>query len=95
MFLDFSDIRLMFFGIFITAIVLTVSVMKKKSIFSGSMLIFFVILLVVHVISMSSSASIIADLVGVGACITTYLIVDEVEIRRKKINQVFEDRYKS
>lgn len=95
MFLDFGDIRILIFGILITAIVLTISVKKKKSIFSGIMLLIYVTLLIIHLVSMSSKTSVFVDLIGVGACITTYLIVDEIEIRRKKINQVFEDRYKN
>ena len=94
MFLDFSDLRVLLFGILVTAVVLTISVMKKKSVFAGIMLFIFVALLLLHTVTMCSKTSVIVDLIGVGVCISTYLIVDEIEIRRKKINQVFEDRYK-
>lgn len=93
--INFGDIRVLIFSILITAIVLTISVNKKKSIFSGIMLGIFTLLLVIHVVTMSSKISVFVDLIGVATCITTYLIVDEIEIRRKKINQVFEDRYKN
>ena len=94
-FMDFGDVRVLLIGILITAIVLTISSLKKKSAFAGVMLIIYLILLIVHVVSMSSKISVFVDLAGIAACITTYLIIDEVEIRRKKISQVFEDRYKN
>ena len=93
-FINFADIRVLLISVLITAVVLSISAWKKKSIFSGVMLLLYTFLLIFHVISMSSVVNVFVDLLGMAVSITTYLIVDEVEIRRKKINQVFEDRYK-
>lgn len=93
-FINFSDIRVLLIGALITAIVLTIGCIKKKSIFSSCMLAIFTILLIIHSIARNYIISMYVDLIGIAICIAFYLVIDEIEIRRKKITQVFEDKYK-
>ncbi|MBQ9267202.1 MAG: hypothetical protein IJ217_02830 [Clostridia bacterium] len=93
--LNFGDLRVLLVGILITAVMITIGCWKKKSVFCAIMLFIFLGLLIFHVVSMSSGINLTVDFTGIIASITSYLIIDEIEIRRKKINQVFEDRYKN
>ena len=92
--LNFSDIRVLIFGALVTIGVLGYGWWKKKSYPSAILLFIYLGLLIIHLITMSNKVNIYVDFIGITVSITTYLIIDEIEIRRKKINQVFEDKYK-
>ncbi len=93
-FLNFSDIRVLLIGILITVVVLGVAWMKKKSFPAAILLFVYLGLLIFHLVTMGTGFSVFIDFAGIIVSITIYLVIDEIEIRRSKINQVFEDRYK-
>ena len=93
-FLNFSDIRVLLVGILITVVALGIGWWKKKSFLPAIILFVYLGLLIVHLITMGTGFSVFIDFVGIIVSITIYLVIDEIEIRRSKINQVFEDRYK-
>ena len=90
----FSNLIVLIFAVIITAVVHIIGFKKKKSIFSAIMLFVYTILLIIHISKWNSAFDVIVDFIGMVVSITIYLIIDEIEIRRKKITQVFEDRYK-
>ncbi len=94
MFLDFHNIVVLIVTIIITVLLLFIGFRKKKSFLPAIALLFYTALLLVHTIALNLEINLIVDTLGMIASITVYLIVDEIEIRRKKINEVFENRYK-
>lgn len=93
MFFDFHNIGVLIVTIVITVLLLYIGFHKKKSIFPAIVLFFYEALLFIHVMSFRLEVNLLVDILGMIASVPVYLIVDEIEIRRKKISEVFEDRY--
>lgn len=96
-FLNFADLRVLIVAILITVLVLVLGTKKKWSVCPLILLILYVALLVTHVTLKIEPfiPNMITDFIGVMISIAAYLIIDEIEIRREKIEQVFEDKYKN
>lgn len=96
-FLNFADLRVLIVAILITVLVLVLGTKKKWSICPLVLLLGYVTLLVAHVVSETQPfmPNMITDFIGIIISVAAYLIIDEIEIRREKIEQVFEDKYKN
>ena len=94
-YLDFADLRVLIVAILITVLLVVIGSWKKKSIFPVITLICYVTLLIIHVAFINTKINLIVDFAGMIVSITAYLIIDEIEIRREKISQVFENKYKN
>lgn len=93
-YINFADLRVLIVAILLTVILIVIGSWKKKSIFPVILLLLYTALLVIHTRFMKSTINLIVDFSGMIASIVSYLIIDEIEIRREKIEQVFEDKYK-
>ena len=72
---------------------------KNKAWYPMTSVIVFVASLIVHIIREGKLGDAFAynttiDLIFLGISITNLLIVDEIEVRREVIKEVFENRYK-
>ncbi len=93
-YINFADLRVLIVAILFTVILIVIGSWKKKSIFPVIVLLLYTMLLVIHTRFMKSTINLIVDFSGMIVSIVSYLIIDEIEIRREKIEQVFEDKYK-
>lgn len=95
--INFANIFVLIIYTILTFAAIIYGFIRKKSIFPLIIVLTYIILLGIHVILNKiyvSKINIIVDFVGLVLAIPSYLIVDEIEIRREKINNVFENKYK-
>jgi hypothetical protein len=97
MYIDFANLGVLIPMIIITVILLVLGYITKKSIFPVITLLSYIAILVIHYITRTQYENILLniniDMVALIASISSYLIIDEVEIRREKISEVFVNRY--
>lgn len=94
-YINFGDLRVLVVVIILTIILNVIGAWKKKSIFPAILLLSYTALLIIHTMFMKSSINLVVDFSGIILSIVSYIIIDEIEIRREKIEQVFEDKYKN
>lgn len=94
-YINFGDLRVLVVAIILTIILNVIGAWKKKSIFPAILLLSYTALLIIHTMFMKSSINLVVDFSGIILSIVSYIIIDEIEIRREKIEQVFEDKYKN
>lgn len=94
-YINFADLRVLVVAIIVTVILNVIGAWKKKSIFPAILLLSYTALLIIHTMFMKSNINLIVDFSGMIISIVSYLIIDEIEIRREKIEQVFEDKYRN
>lgn len=99
MIVDFSDILTFLIWYGITAIFLMSSYIFKKSILVLIPVIYFIIILGITANSIDLIQDIIVHRVfnftGLGLSLVLYIVIDDIEIRRKIISQIFKNRYKN
>lgn len=99
MIVDFSDLLTFLIWYGITVAFLMLSYIFKKSILSLIPVIYFLVILGMSAVN----PSLIEDMVvhevfnftGLGISIILYIVIDDIETRRKIISQVFKNRYKN
>jgi zinc transporter ZupT len=95
---DFSNPWVFLVWYAITAILLFASYKSKKAIICLIPVIYFLITLAISVSKWYLLEDVlihrIFNFLGLAAAISFYIVIDEIETRRKVINQVFKSRYK-
>lgn len=98
MFFDLSDIRVLLVAAIITVIAVLVSSTTKKSIYSLIVLLMYTLILIISAFGDFQYTNIITHyivaLIGIIITITTYILTNEIEIRRKIVSKVFKNKYK-
>lgn len=99
MIIDFSNIFVFLLWYVITVILLYCAYKFKKSTFALIPTIYFLMILGVTTSVPNSLQSIVThriiNFIGLGISLVMYIIIDDIEIRRKVISQVFKNRYKN
>lgn len=98
MIIDFSNPWAFIFWYVITVGLLVVSYKKKKAKICIGPIVYFIIILLIH----SKNPDWFRDIyvhrwlnfIGLGVSICMFVVMDEVETRRKVISKVFKNRYK-
>jgi len=97
MIIDFSNPWIFLLWYIITVALLYVSYRNKKSIFSLITIIYFLIILWITTkypyLFRNMFNHRVFNFLGLAAGLTMYLIIDEIETRRKVITKVFKNRY--
>lgn len=98
MYFDLSDLRVMLVAGLITVIAVLISSTTKKSIYSLIVLLTYTLILIVSTFGnfefLNITLHYIIAIIGIIISITTYILTDEIEIRRKIVTKVFKDKYK-
>ena len=99
MIVDFSNILIFLIWYGITAVFLMLAYIFKKSILALIPVIYFVIILGFTANNIDLIQDIIVHRVfnftGLAISLVLYIVIDDIEIRRKIISQVFKNRYKN
>lgn len=99
MIIDFSNILTFLIWYGITAFFLMLAYIFKKSVLAFIPVLYFLIIL-----GVTSGNSFYIDnlfvhrnfnFIGLGLSLVLYIVIDDIEIRRKVISQVFKNRYKN
>ena len=99
MMIDFSNILtfLMWYGI--TAFFLMLAYIFKKSILAFVPVVYFLVILGLTADSSFTIENLLVhrnfNFIGLGLSIVLYIVIDDIEMRRKVISQVFKNRYKN
>lgn len=99
MLVDFSDILTFLIWYGITAFFLMLAYIFKKSVLAFVPVVYFLVILGFSV----GEADLIQNLlvhrvinfIGLGLSLVLYIVIDDIEMRRKVISQVFKNRYKN
>ena len=98
MIIDFSNPWAFVVWYFITAGLLFAAYKVKKAWICLIPTIYFLIILTIHAANpdmmINNTIHRVFNFLGLGTAISFFLVVDEVETRRKVISQVFKNRYK-
>lgn len=98
MIIDFSDPWVFLAWYFITVGLLFISYKTKKSKICLVPVIYFLVILGLHLLHPEWIKDItihrVFNFLGLAASLSMYVVMDEVETRRKVISQVFKNRYK-
>lgn len=99
MIIDFSNLLIFLVWYGITAIFLMLAHIFKKSILALIPVIYFLIILGVTAINPVDIQDILVhrifNFTGFGLALVMYIVIDDIETRRKIISQVFKNRYKN
>lgn len=99
MIIDFSNLLTFLVWYGITAVFLMLAHIFKKSIFAVIPVIYFIIILGVTAGNTAEIQDILVhrifNFTGFGLALIMYIIIDDIETRRKIISQVFKNRYKN
>lgn len=99
MIIDFSNILTFLIWYGVTAFFLMLAYIFKKSILAFIPVLYFLIIL-----GLTAGNSVYIDnlfvhrnfnFIGLGLSLVLYIVIDDIEIRRKVISQVFKNRYKN
>lgn len=98
MIIDFSDLRVFCIATLITIILVSCSAKFKKSFPAFLSLLMYIIILLISAFSeytfVDCTAHFVINYIGIIASIVPYILVDDIETRRKVVTKVFENRYK-
>ena len=95
--IDFSDLRIFFPALLISILLLICSCKMKKSIFALIVLIIYILILAITAFNgmlfVNRTFHFIVTFAGIIAGIVTYILIDDIEIRRKVVSKVFTHKY--
>ncbi len=98
MIIDFSIPWVLLIWYYITAGLLFASYKTKKAIFCLIPVVYFLVILALSIANNDLLKHVaihrVFNFVGLGLALSMFLVIDEVETRRKVISQVFKNRYK-
>jgi hypothetical protein len=98
MFINFANYYVLIPVLIVTVILLVMGYKTKRSIYPLITLLSYTALIIIHFLTKSHYSNIwfnlMVDITGIIISISTYLIVDEIEIRREKISEVFVNKYR-
>ncbi len=98
MYIDFSNPWVFLVWYFVTVGLLFISYKTKKSILCLIPVIYFLVILGVHVFKPELIEDVVIhrifNFIGLAVSLSFFVVMDEVETRRKFISQVFKNRYK-
>ena len=99
MIIDFSNLLTFLVWYGITAMFLMLAHIFKKSILALIPVIYFLVILGMTAVNIAGIQDILVHRVfnftGFGLALVMYIIIDDIETRRKIISQVFKNRYKN
>lgn len=98
MIIDFSNPWVFLIWYAITALILRYAYKHKKSKVCLIPVTYFMIILAIHAFNpdlmMNNTIHRVFNFIGIGVSLSFFVVLDEVETRRKVISQVFKNRYK-
>lgn len=99
MIVDFSNLLTFLIWYGITATFLILSHVFKKSILSLIPVIYFLVILGLSATNPSALQDVLVhrvfNFIGLALSLVLYIVIDDIETRRKIISQVFKNRYKN
>lgn len=99
MIIDFSNVLMFLLWYGITVVFLMLGYIFKKSILALIPVIYFLIILGMTANNMALLEDVLVhrifNFAGLGVSIVLYIVIDDIETRRKIISQVFKNRYKN
>lgn len=99
MIIDFSNLLTFLIWYGITVAFLMLAYIYKKSVFALIPMIYFLIILGISTANYTLIGDFLVHKVfnfaGLGISIVLYIVIDDIETRRKVISQVFKNRYKN
>ena len=99
MIIDFSNILMFLLWYGITVVFLMLAYIFKKSILAFIPMIYFIVILGLTANDTALIENILVHRVfnftGLGISVVLYIVIDDIETRRKIISQVFKNRYKN